>query len=825
VEISRTYIDVILPVPLQKVFTYHAPDGFTDDIHVGCRVIVQFGQRKFYTALIKRVHHETPDYDTKPFEVILDGEPIITPHQFPLWEWIAQYYMCSEGEVMKAALPSGLKLESQSSVSANTDWVETEKLKPTEEVVLNFISQQKSATISQINNFTKKSNAYTTIQSLLQKGAVQIEEVLDEGYQPKTVAHVRVSEAFSNEEKLKQAFDLLKRSDKQQQLLMKLLNELAFFSSQPKPSVVKKQLLEETKFSESILKGLVEKGIVEIIEVETDRVIISTNKPLIKNQLNTFQQTALNEIHYQFREKQVVLLHGVTASGKTEIYIKLIEEQLKAGKQVLYLLPEIALTSQLTNRLQAAFGSQAGVYHSKFNDAERVEIWLKVLSFKGANDTHQLVIGARSALFLPFSKLGLIIVDEEHEHSFKQFDPAPRYNARDAAVVLANLHGAKVLMGTATPSFESYFNTKTGKYGLVKLTQRHNNIELPQMVIADLREAYRRKQMKSHFTPELFNEIEQAVGNNEQVILFQNRRGFSPYIQCHSCGWIPKCQHCDVSLTYHKFSNNLVCHYCGYTISLPEKCPDCQSTDVQTKGFGTEKIEDELKIFFPHVKVDRLDIDSSRTKFGYEKILNRFSTQKTQILVGTQMITKGLDFENVSVVGILNADNLFNFPDFRSFERAYQLIAQVSGRAGRKNKQGKVVIQTSQPDHPVISSVITNNYEGFFMSSISERKFFKYPPMFRLIYLTVKHKNHERAMLAANFLANNLRTTFKNRVLGPEFPPVARVQQFYQLTIRIKFEKQLSPTDAKNYIGQSIEKMKQMENNRTVVVIVDVDPY
>ena len=819
------YTDVVLPVPLQQCFTYNVPDKFTSSVKVGCRVIVQFGNRKFYTAIIKKVHTQQPEYETKPIELVLDDSPIISENMFPFWEWISNYYLCTVGEVMKAALPSGLKLESQTSVVLNEEWVEKERLTPTEESVYQFIYSQKKASIQQINSLTKRSNAYPVLKTLLDKGAVIIEEELKENYRPKTIAHVSVSSSLVNEKEMEAAFESLKNAKKQLELFMFLLNELHFYAPQSIKSIAKKELLKKSASSESTLKGLSNRGLVEIFDFEVER-LADTLEYKKAYQLNQYQEKAINEIYDQFRSKEVVLLHGVTSSGKTEVYIKMIEAQLKAGKQVLYLLPEIALTSQIIERLTAVFGNKAGIYHSKFNDSERVEIWNKVLEFNtGETTKYQLILGARSALFLPFKKLGLIIIDEEHETSFKQFDPAPRYNARDSAVMLAYLHKAKVLMGTATPSFETYFNAKTEKYGLVNLNQRHNDVSLPEIVVADLADAYKRKLMKSHFTPQLFSEIENALSNNEQIILFQNRRGFSSFIQCKLCGWIPNCKHCDVSLTYHKYFNNLQCHYCGYAINLPSKCEACGSTDVHTKGFGTEKIEDELKIFFPDIKIGRLDVDSTRAKRGYEKVIQNFASGKTKILVGTQMITKGLDFDNVSVVGILNADNLLNFPDFRSYERAYQLMAQVSGRAGRKKKQGKVIIQTYQAKHQVISMVINNDYDNFFKLYIHERKIFKYPPWYRLINITVKHKNSERAQTASKQLAAELRKVFGVRVFGPEFHLISRIQQYYQLIIRLKLEKNTSQAEAKKHLNEAIDKTKYIENNRSVIFNIDVDPY
>lgn len=822
---AQLYTDVILPVPVRQSFTYHIPSEMQSTIQTGCRVIVQFGKQKLYTALVKSIHNNKPNYETKPVDVLLDEAPIIGTQHFPFWEWMADYYLCSEGEVMKAALPSGLKLESQTQIVLNNDWLEEDKLTPTEEAVYQFLYDKHQATIHQINRLTRRSNAYPVIKSMLKKGAVLVDEVVEERYRPKTVMQLKINDSLADESKMEAAFDSLKRAKKQLELLMWMLNELNFYSPRKKELIAKKEVLEKSGSSESVLKGLISRDYIQQVEVEVERLQEKTQTNMI-NPLNAWQEKALNEIHERFRDKNVTLLHGITASGKTEIYIRLIEEQLKAGKQVLYLLPEIALTSQIIDRMTAVFGNSAGIYHSKFNDQERVEIWNKVLEFNNeADNKYQLIVGTRSSLFLPFKKLGLIIVDEEHETSYKQYDPAPRYHARDAAIVLAQLFKAKVLLGTATPSFESYFNAKSNKYGLVELMQRHHNVSLPEIRISDLNDAYKRKQMKSYFAPALFQEIEQALANKEQIILFQNRRGFSSFIQCRSCGWIPKCKYCDVSLTYHSYQNALLCHYCGYTERMPHECGHCHSSDVHTKGFGTQKVEDELKLLFPDAKVGRLDVDSTRTKLGYEKIINKFTTGKTQILVGTQMVTKGLDFENVSVVGILNADNLLNFPDFRSYERSFQLMAQVSGRAGRRNKQGKVIIQTSQPDHPVIDLVKKNNYNGMFYHSIGERKTFKYPPWFRLINLTIKHKNRDRAQLAAQQLADVLRKSFGSRILGPEFHLISRMRLYYQLIIRIKLEKTSPPNAHKQRLLEAIDQVKHYEHNASVIFIIDVDPF
>jgi primosomal protein N' (replication factor Y) (superfamily II helicase) len=820
---SLIYIECLLPVPLHT-FTYHLPVELAEKAIPGCRVIVPFGARRFYSALIVSVSNNHPGHETKAVESFLDGEPVLDVKCLELWKWLASYYCCSLGEVMKAALPGGLKLESQTTVYPLSGQTLPDSLPELEEIILQYLKDNKPPTIQQLNKLTRKSNIYPAIQSLIAKKLVGVDEDIVEKFKSKSETHYRISQSITDEKRVELALETLKKAKKQFELFLFLIDELDFFNQRNSLTISKKEVVKSLKFTESAIKGLIEKGFIEPLEIETSR--IDYHAPISRFNLNLseFQQKALIEIKHQFERKNVTLLHGVTASGKTELYIKLIQETLAHGKQVLYLLPEIALTSQMIERLQAVFGATAGVYHSRFNDSERVEIWNKVLRFGNDGSGYQLILGARSSLFLPFSNLGLIIVDEEHETSFKQFDPAPRYNARDAAVVLAQLHGAKVLMGTATPSFESYHNVHTGKYGYVSLSQRFHNVELPRIILSDLSDAHKRKQMVSFLTPLLYNEIKNALLNKEQIILFKNRRGFSHYIQCKNCGWIPMCTHCDVSLTYHKYSHNLQCHYCGFSSKMPQHCEKCHSTDILDKGLGTEKIEDELNILFPEAVIDRLDLDSTRKKFGHEKIINRFSEGKTNILIGTQMITKGLDFENVSIVGIVDADSQMNFPDFRSYERAFQLISQVSGRAGRKNKQGKVIIQTHQPDHPLFKYIETNNFDKMYNDTITERRIFQYPPWYRLIYITVKHKNIDRAKLAANILADELKKEVKATILGPEFPAISRIQQYYQLMIRLKFDKNGPLAQQKQNIIEIAKKIKQMEHNSSVIFTIDVDP-
>ncbi|HBL76655.1 MAG: primosomal protein N' [Bacteroidetes bacterium GWF2_42_66] len=825
--VSEIYADVILPLPLNQKFTYRVPLAFQPKMKTGIRVIVQFGQRKFLSALVHRIHDQRPtgDYEIKDIEAILDEEPVVDRRQIEVWEWMAEYYCCSLGEVFKAALPSGLKLESQTKIRLNEEADFATEFSENENSLLMLLQSREQVSIQEVNQFLGRKNSFSIIKLLLEKNAVVVEEQMKESYKPKLLSFVRLNEKIRGEEQIKTCLESLGRAKKQEHLFQFFLSE-TIFSPEIKREIGKKELLEGCGASDAVLRGLQEKEILEVFQKETGRLDNETSELLNIYDLSEPQQKAFDEIKTHFEEQQTVLLHGVTSSGKTEIYIKLIEEQLNRGNQVLYLVPEIGLTAQMVNRLKKAFGSKTGIYHSKFNDAERVEIWFSVLNEKpGKNgEQYQLVLGARSAALLPFRKLGLVIVDEEHENSYKQYDPAPRYNARDLAVVLGNIHGAKVLLGTATPSIESYFNAKSKKYGLVQLTERFSGIELPEIIIADTKDAYKRKRMRSFFTPELFDEITQALENKEQVILFQNRRGFAPFIQCAGCGWIPKCKHCDVSLTYHKSRSALLCHYCGYTQPVPSKCPDCGSEDVRTKGFGTEKIEEEISSFFPDAKIARMDLDTTRAKNAYQQIIQRLESGNVDILVGTQMVTKGLDFENVRVVGILNADNLLNYPDFRSYERSFQLIAQVSGRAGRKNKRGKVVVQTSQPDHPVIVDAKENNFERMFATQLHERKLFKYPPYYRLVKVVVKHKNQQRLDLVAGILASEFRKLFNFNVLGPEYPVVGRIQLWYQKEILIKLSRDGKMLTAKERISEIIEKVKSQPNNSGAIIYADVDP-
>jgi len=822
------FADVILPLPLDYRFTYRVPAAFQMRIKTGARVIVQFGKRKFFSALVYKLHQDTPsgDFEIKDIDAILDEEPIIGEKQLQLWEWIANYYCCTMGEVFKAALPSGLKLESQTKVSLNPEADFNGDLSEKESAVVLLLESRKTASIQDLNQFLGQQSSFAILKLLLEKNAVIVEEQLRESYKPKLISTVRLNPEFDSEDKLNSMLDLLAKKAKKQEQLLKIFLAETIYGDLNQTEINKKDLLELAHASEAALKALEEKQILEVFQKEIGRIDRSQSGELLIKELSGPQQKAHDEILAQFETQQTVLLNGVTSSGKTEIYIRLIEEQLKLGKQVLYLVPEIGLTTQIITRLKTAFGDLAGIYHSKFNDAERVEIWFNVQNEKSGNTGQQykVILGARSAIFLPFKDLGLIIVDEEHENSYKQFDPAPRYNARDMAILMGNIHGAKVLLGSATPSYETYYNARSKKYGLVELTERFQGIEMPELFPANTQEANKRKLMRSVFTPELYDEIATALSNKEQVILFQNRRGFAPFVQCGKCGWIPKCKYCDVSKTYHKNRSSLICHYCGHTTSLITKCAECGSDEIKTRGFGTEKIEDEIQLLFPDARVARMDLDTTRAKKAYDQLIWQFETGKIDILVGTQMVTKGLDFDHVRVVGVLNADNLLNYPDFRSYERSFQLIMQVSGRAGRKNNRGRVIIQTTQPNHPVIQDVIANDYYRLFSRQMAERKMFRYPPYYRLIKIVVKHQNKDRLDLAALHLATAFKTHFNKNVLGPEYPVVGRIQMWFQKEILIKLPRDGKVQEAKSKIMEIIHHAKSQPNNSQLIVYADVDP-
>lgn len=771
------YVEVILPLPLEGTFTYVVPDALLDKVVPCVRLLVPFGKTKTYIGICDTYPSDHPNNNNyndgieyKAILAILDDGPVLLPQQLQLWHWIANYYMSPIGDVYKVALPSGLKGE--------------------------------------------------------------------DSYKPHTEVYVCLGKQFRGEQELHIALDGLARATKQQKVLMSYL-ELSGIANVPKlvstdvtqtdnkqhnqlRAVSKDELRNTTHCSLAIINSLIEKGILQTYRKEVSRLNNGYDKlqPNAIHALNDAQTIAYDKILLQMMAHNVTLLHGVTSSGKTEIYIHLIFKALQEHKQVLYLLPEIALTVQITNRLRCVFGNKLGIYHSRYNDEERVEIWQKQLS----NEPYEVILGARSAVFLPFQRLGLVIIDEEHENSFKQQDPAPRYHARSVAIVLAQMYGAKTLLGTATPSIESYRNAQLGKYGLVTLSQRYKDIQLPTIEVVDIKDLRRRKLMSGPFSPRLIAAVRDALQRGEQAILFQNRRGFAPMIECRTCGWVPHCPNCDVSLTYHKSMNVLTCHYCGYTERVPEQCPNCESKDIKGRGYGTEKIEDEIMEVFPDARIARMDLDTTRTKNAYERLINDFSAGKTNLLIGTQMVSKGLDFDHVSVVGILDADNMLNYPDFRAYEHAFTMMAQVSGRAGRKGKQGLVILQTKNPELPVIQQVVNNSYTAFYKSQLEERTAFHYPPFFHLIYIYIKHRNNDIVESASMELGSRIREIFGNRVLGPDKPTVARVKTLHIRKIMLKLENGIDYKLAKQYLRSIRDTMMKEKRYGALTIYFDVDP-
>ena len=749
------FADIILPLAVRGRFTYRIPENLMAIVRPGMMVTVQFGRQNLYSGIVCNVHNNIPDRkNIKPIISISDKTPLINESQLKLWLWISEYYICSEGEVMKAALPAEISL----------------------------------------NNF-----------------------------KPRLETFIRLSGKYSEDE-LNVILDKFKKAPRQQDILSAYIRLTGYTSGAEILPVSKSLLLAESHSSPAILNVLIDKGLLISTSLPVSRLTETDSYKEPVKPLSEAQSAAFSSIKTQFQEKDIVLLHGVTSSGKTELYIHLIEEQLKKGKQVLYMLPEIALTTQIILRLKKHFGAVTGVYHSRFSDPEKVEIWRRVAENDPQN-SYRLILGVRSSLFLPFSDLGLIIVDEEHDGSYKQHDPAPRYHARDSAIMLAAMHNAKTILGSASPSIESYNNAVNGKYGLTELKERYGLIKLPAIILANTREAYRKKLMVSHFTPELLQAMDDALGKEEQIILFQNRRGFSPYIECSECGWIPVCNQCAVNLTYHKGIGRLVCHYCGYTINMPAKCDSCHSAAMVTRGFGTEKIEDEIKIVFPEARVARMDQDTTRNKNSFNKLIRAFEERRIDILIGTQMISKGLDFENLTVVGVLNADNLLNYPDFRAHERSFQLMEQVSGRAGRRQKQGKVVIQTSDPANKIIRLVLRHDYVSMFRMQAEERMTFNYPPFSRMVKISIRHKDRGQLNYFSDILGSDLKEIFGKRVLGPESPVISQVQSWYIKTILIKIEREKPPARAKQLIVDAVERLEKLQGASSVKIGIDVDPY
>lgn len=819
----NSYADIILPIPLPRLFTYAIPEEMAELVVPGSRVVVSFGKKKYYSGIVYQTHDNKPEeYEVKPITSVVDPLPVVTQQQLQFWDWIAEYYVCSVGEVYKAALPSGLKLESESRIIYNAHFETEESLSEKEYAVIDFLAAKKVCSVQDMAQAIPEFNILPVLKQLIDKKAVFINEEIKESYKPRSEKFYTLSVACRDESELAKWFDKLERAPRQQESLMSYLTQVGGLGkAMMGTSISRTELLKNHAIQPAAWLELINKGIIEQTSQEVSRLNNPAHEVVEVSSLSAIQSTALQSIQASFHQHDITLLHGVTSSGKTEIYIHLINHYLEQGQQVLYLLPEIALTTQITTRLRKHFGNRLGIYHSKFSDAERVEVWNNLLQDKG----FEVVLGVRSSIFLPFKSLGLIIVDEEHENSFKQFDPAPRYHARDAAMILARQHGAKVLLGTATPSMESYFNARNGRYGLVELHSRHEGMLMPRILPIDTKEARRKKQMKSIFSPQLVSNMREAISKGEQVILFQNRRGFAPFVECGQCAWVPKCKHCDVSMTYHKNQNMLVCHYCSYAYVLPDTCHACGSPALETKGYGTEKIEEEVKLEFPEARVARMDLDTAKSKKAFEKIIGDFENHQLDILIGTQMVSKGLDFDNVSVVGILNADNMLNYPDFRAFERSFQLLAQVSGRAGRKNKQGLVLLQTSDPSHPVIQDVITNNFISHYEQQLNERQIYKYPPFYRLINLSVKHKDAVVNRKAAIMLGNQLRTVFGDRILGPQEPPINRIATYFIQRIILKIEKKGSPAKVKNLLMEVIHSINARPEFRQVLIQVDVDPF
>ncbi|WP_044514811.1 primosomal protein N' [Hymenobacter sp. DG25B] len=825
------FADVILPLPLPKLYTYRVPFELNDQVVVGGRVIVQFGAKKTLSCIVAAVHENPPkEYQAKYILEFIDDAPVVTQPQLKLFRWMADYYMCTLGEVINAALPSALKLSSESRVQLHPAFVAEESPYPLSEQeqkvvdALNTGEEGKSLTFTDVGEILGITSFHRVIKSLMQKDVIFLFEHLADKYSPKVVKKVRLAHHFVAEAALESLFAQLATRAKQLDVLMRYLQKVPVYQNEHRnhQGIEKAYLTSAPHLSASAVNTLIKNGVLEQFDVIVSRFPLDDSpEAKITFTLSEAQTTARDEVLQHFGEKDIVLLHGVTGAGKTEIYIDLIRKAMEGGGQVLYLLPEIALTAQIVTRLMRVFGTRLGVYHSKFSDNERVEVWNGVLSGR-----FQVVVGVRSAVFLPFDNLSLIIVDEEHESSYKQYDPAPRYNAREVALMMANFQGAKTLLGSATPAVETYYQARAGRYGLVTLSKRFGEAGLPEIVLVDTRKSRDAKKMHNHFTPELMTEMETKLALKEQIILFQNRRGYSPFINCLDCGWIPKCQNCAVSLSYHKHAHELRCHYCGYHDRMPVECPACGSRNLKTVGFGTEKIEDDLKVMLPQANVQRMDLDTTRAKNSYQQIISDFEKQVTNVLVGTQMVTKGLDFANVSLVGIINADSIIHYPDFRAHERAFQMFVQVSGRAGRKGKKGKVIIQTGDPMQVIFDKVIRNDYIEFYEYEILQRREYGFPPFMRVIRLTVKHMDQHLAEGAAILLTNELVDRLgREAVLGPEAPYIFRIRNFYLQEITIKLSREHTVLkSAKADILAAINAVKDQKEYKQARFVADVDP-
>jgi len=813
------FVEVILPLAIAKNYTYRVPFQLNNEVAIGKRVVVQFGKSKLYTAIVASIGNQAPEkYEAKYLIEILDDRPVVSERQLQFWQWLSEYYMCTVGEVMNAALPSALKLASETKVVLNKGFeFDRAALHDKEFMIVEALELQSELTVGDIAKLLGQKTVMPILKLMFEKNVINISEEVSERYKPRKKTFIKLNPIYNDPENLKELFPILeKRAPKQADALLAYIK-----LARHQKTISKSELVEESGAGDASIKSLIEKEIFIAEEKNVSRLYFDDDEFSSDFLLSDNQQNALGEIKELFAQKDVVLLHGVTSSGKTQIYIRLIEDMINSGRQVLYLLPEIALTTHIIERLRQYFGSSIGVYHSRFNDNERVEVWQKVL-----NHEYKVVLGARSSVFLPFDDLGMIIVDEEHETSYKQFDPAPRYNARDAAVYLANTYHSKVLLGSATPSFETYYNARTHKYGLVELLERFGGVELPQTEVVSIAEETKKKTMQSHFTSVLMEDMAKALSNKEQVILFQNRRGYAPLLICRTCAYTPKCINCDVSLTYHKSSGKLHCHYCGYREDAPSICPACGSTHLEYKGFGTEKVEDELTMLLPEARISRMDLDTTRSKNSLQNILNDLEEKRIDILVGTQMVAKGLDFSDITVIGIINADSLLKYPDYRANERSFQMLAQVSGRAGRRGKQGKVVIQTYDPNHRVIKQVIENDYKDLYLTEMEERRSFKYPPFYRIINLDIKHKNAEILYNQAEYMATELRKNFGDRVIGPEVPLVSRIRNYYIKSIMLKFEKDgVSINRVKAVIRDIITQFQTTKLSKGSIIQPDVDPY
>lgn len=874
------FAEVILPLAVPKPYTYAVPEELVSAVRPGLRVEVEFGGSKRYAGLVSRLHHETPAHKFKSILSVIDEVPVLNEKTLEFWRWLAEYYCCSLGEVMEAALPANLKLASERRIMLSPFYDGNfGGLTDKEYLITEALSIQETITIDDVRKILEQKSIYHIIKGLLDKKVIYLFEEMEEKYAPKKVSCLRLAEPYRSDSKqLAGAFDLVAKAARQTEALMAFV-QLAREQPAKDGGLLRSEIYKKASVDSSVLNSMAKKGIFELYEREVSRIGGYEDEVTEADELAPQQVTALAEIRSHFNEKNTVLLHGVTGSGKTRVYLELMQEALARGEQVLYLLPEVALTTQIIRRLQKTLGDAIVVYHHRVSQNERAEMWKIVSSRHGKMDTPsnignsinnvidietddtniksvsadvqndidtiinssadihnengnmpknsaaRCVLGARSALFLPFTKLGLVIVDEEHDTSYKQNDPAPRYQGRDAAIYLAHLHGAKVLLGTATPSLETYQNARSGKYGLVEMKERFGGIQMPEIVVVDAKEEVKLRKMQSHFTSVLLEELKGALGRGEQAILFQNRRGYAPTLRCNTCGWHSECIHCDVSLTYHKYRNNLQCHYCGYQQELAKTCPACGGHELNLQGFGTEKIEDELKIYLPDANIGRMDYDAVRTKDAHARIINDFEERRIDILVGTQMVTKGLDFENVSVVGVISADQLLQFPDFRSGERGFQLITQVAGRAGRRGKRGKVIVQAMNPSHPVIREVIDNDFQAFYEREIMERKAFEYPPFSRLIKITLKHKKPDVLNRGTKAFSGVLKAKLGKRMLGPSVPSVSRVREYYLLDILIKMERNPNLWKlTKDLIGEATRVMQQQEGFSTVRVNVDVDP-